>query len=82
MENDSMADREEAYHNAAIDGETPETRDPQQYRLGSKPWTSIIRRFTFRSRRKFLASRNTTSAQARSEHPPGRAGFTWWSRNT
>jgi len=29
MENDSMTDRGPPYHNAAIDGETPETRDPR-----------------------------------------------------
>ena len=68
------------YHNAAIDGETPETRDPQHNRLGSKPSTSIICRFILRSPRKFLASRSTTSAQSSRSARPGRAGFIWWPR--
>jgi hypothetical protein len=29
MENDSMTDQQEAYHNATINGETPETLDPR-----------------------------------------------------
>jgi hypothetical protein len=35
---------------------------------------------SFRSPRKFLASGNTASAPARSECPPGRAGFILWPR--
>jgi len=62
-----MTDRQGAYHNATICGETPETLDPRHTIPGH-------------SARQFLASRNMTSAQARSEHPPGRAGFTWWPR--
>ncbi len=62
-----MTDRQEAYHNETINGETPETLDPRHTIPGH-------------SARQFLASRNMTSAQARSERPPGRAGFTWWPR--
>jgi hypothetical protein len=72
MENGGLTDRQEAYHNAAINGEAPETLDPR-FNTGSF-------RSPGKSSRKLLASRNTTSAQAGSERPPGRAGFTWWPR--
>ena len=61
-----MTDQQEAYHNATINGETPETLDPR-HNTGS-----------FRSPGKLLASRNTTSAQSSRSARPGRAGFIWW----
>ncbi len=47
-----MTDRQEAYHNETINGETPETLDPRHTIPGH-------------SARQFLALRNMTSAQAR-----------------
>jgi hypothetical protein len=55
MENDSLTDRQEAYHYAEINGETPETRDPR-HDTGS-----------FRSPRKFPAS-NSWPQEIRHQH--------------
>jgi hypothetical protein len=69
METTASLTEGQPYHTAAINGETPETLDPR-HNTGS-----------FRSPRKLLASRKTTSAQSSRSARPDRAGFIWWPRN-